>query len=44
MKTWYFGVLSRLSLHTVTQGEIPELAGAFMREIGESLCQGKDQA
>jgi len=44
MKTWYFGVLNSLLLHTVTPGEILELAGAFMREIGESLCQGKDQA
>lgn len=44
MKTWYFGVLSRLLLHTATPGEILELTGAFTREIGESLCQGKDQA
>lgn len=43
MKTWYFRVLGRLLLHTVTPGEILKLTGAFMREIGDSLCQGKDE-
>ena len=35
-------MFGKLLLHIVTLGKILKLTGAFMRETGARLCQGKD--